>query len=34
MQCIYNSDDALIVKEREKEEVKRAKYLSYISVQD
>ncbi len=33
MWCIHNSDDGLIVKEREeKEEMKRVKYLSYISV--
>ncbi len=33
MWCIYDDDDALIVKEREeKEEIKKVKYLSYISV--
>ena len=33
MQCICDSDDALIVKEREEEkEVKKAKYLSCVSV--
>ncbi len=30
---IHNDDDTLIVKEREKkEEIKRIKYLSYVSV--
>jgi len=33
MQCIHNDDDALIVKEEEEEkEVKRAEYLSCVSV--
>jgi len=35
MQCIHDSDDALVVKERkEEEEVKKAKYLSYMIAQD
>ena len=33
MQCIHNDDDALIVKEEEEEKkVKRAEYLSCVSV--
>ena len=35
MWYIQNDDDDLILKEREeKEEIKRAEYLSYINMQD
>ena len=34
MQCIYDSDNTLIVKEKKEEEVKKAKYLSYVCAQD
>ena len=34
MQCIHNDNDALIVKEREEKEVKKAEYLSCMCVQD